>query len=90
MMLAGLFDPNLEGFDVGLNGVSLIPDYNDGQGNFIDGDYSLDSTALDLHEPAKPGDVVIIRSSRLLTQSLQVKSQQTMLRFSTKTQRRLP
>ena len=56
------FDPNLEGFDVGLNGVSLIPDYNDGQGNFIDGDYSLDSTALDLHEPAKPGDVVIIRS----------------------------
>lgn len=56
------FDPNLEGFDVGLNGVSLIPDYNDGQGNFIDGDYSIDDTALDLHEPAEPGDVIIIRS----------------------------
>lgn len=56
------FDPNLAGFDVGLNGVSLIPDYNDGQGNSIEGDYSLDDTTLDLHEPAKPGDVVIIRS----------------------------
>ena len=56
------FDPNLEGFDVGLNGVSLIPDYDDADGNRTVGDYNLDDTALNLAEPAEPGDVVIIRS----------------------------
>ena len=46
------YDVNLEGFDVALNGVSLVPVT----------DYQIDQTALILSEPAEPGDVVIIRS----------------------------
>ena len=46
------YEVNVEGFDVALNGVSLIPDT----------DYVINDTRLTLGEPAEPGDVVIIRS----------------------------
>ena len=46
------YDVNINGFDVALNGVSLVPVT----------DYSIDDTALILVEPATVGDVVIIRS----------------------------
>ena len=46
------YDVNLQGFDVALNGVSLVPNT----------DYQIDEFALILTEPAEPGDVVIIRS----------------------------
>ena len=46
------FDVNIEGFDVALNGVSLVPNT----------DYTIDEFALILDEPATVGDVVIVRS----------------------------
>lgn len=46
------YDVNVSGFDVALNGVSLVPTT----------DYQIDGTALILGEPATVGDVVIIRS----------------------------
>ena len=46
------YDVNTSGFDVALNGVSLVPVT----------DYQIDGTALILEEPATVGDVVIIRS----------------------------
>ena len=46
------YDVNLDGFDVALNGFSLIPTT----------DYGINETRLTLGEPAEPGDVVIIRS----------------------------
>ena len=46
------YEVNVEGFDVALNGVSIIPNT----------DYVITDTRLTLGEPAEPGDVVIIRS----------------------------
>ena len=46
------YEVNVEGFDVALNGVSIIPNT----------DYVITDTRLTLGEPAEPGDVIIIRS----------------------------
>ena len=46
------YEVNVAGFDVALNGVSIIPNT----------DYVINDTRLTLGEPAEPGDVIIIRS----------------------------